>query len=435
LSEYGVGTPSLAGSFLPDVNCTQTAPARVGFYDPVNPSIIGFIQCELQHASLPQGSNVIYNIMLPPQSLESDFGGALTFCVGAGPVSWHYHGAPLFWQGTPIYTIVSAAPSCGLFTNNLVHEMIEAASDPFPPLSVVITGTGEIADLCPTGPITTPFRVAESGGFIPTISVPSFWSNAGQKCVIGFSNTTTPAISTPVSIAGVGSTMVFTIRGTGFGVLPPEFGLPVSGNLPYLAIRDTTQGWEAGDSLNSDTVGVNVNNWTATEIEIAGFSITSGFAIKPNDSLTISICNPGSGVCSSVIATTPPGPYLPQLVVTKSVDPATDMGRFNLLIDGKTVASDVGATSTGQQTVSVGAHVVSETAAGTTSLGNYSTSFRADCNSTGHVTLNEGEAKTCSILNANKSGIGTGGCGAGMKCCEVQSRRCVECVGAGQPCP
>ena len=433
LSEYGIGTPSLAGSFLPDVNCAQTAPARVGFYDPINPSIIGFIQCELQHASLPQGSNVIYNIMLPPQSLESDFGGAFAFCVGGNPVSWHFHGAPLFWQGTPIYTIVSAAPSCGSFINNLVHEMIEAASDPFPPGNVMLTGKGEIADICPAL-VTTPFNVPESSGFIPTISVPGFWSNAGQKCVTGFSNTTMPAISTPMSITGTGAAIVFAISGSGFGVLPPAFGSPVSGDVPYLAIRNATEGWEAGDSLNSDALGVNVSNWTPAEIHITGFSATSGFVIKPNDTLAISICNPSSGLCSTVTATTPAGPYLPQLIVTKSVDPATDPGRFNLLVDGKTVASDVGATSTGPQTVSVGTHAVSETAAGTTNPGNYSTSFLRDCDSTGHVTLNEGETKTCGVVNFNRSGFG-GGCGAGMKCCKVQSGRCVVCMGGGQPCP
>jgi len=438
LGEYGVGAPALGGSFLPDPNCTQTAPARVGFYDPVNPSIIGFVQCEVQHASsLPQGANIIYNIILPPQSLESDLGGAMTFCTGTNPVSWHYHGAPLFWQGTPIYTIVSAASACGSFTNNLVHEMIEAASDPFPPFSVVTTGTGEIADLCTSAPTTSPFAVPETAGFIPTISVPAFWSNAGQKCVIGFSDTTRPAISSPISVTGDGLTMAFAITGSGFGLLPPSIGSPISGDLPYLAIRNQTEGWEAGDALNSDSLGLNVNAW-GSQITINGFSVTSGFLIKPNDALTISACNPASGLCASAAATTPPGSYAPRLIVSKGIDPPTDKGRFNLLIDGKTVASNVGATTTAPQNVSVGSHAVSETAAGSTNLNNYTHSFGGSCNTFGQVSLNEGEVKSCSIFNVNRSvggGGGGGGCSAGMKCCRVGGGRCYECVGASQPCP
>jgi hypothetical protein len=72
LSEYGVGMPGFGGSFVPAPQCTAKPGATVGFYDPVNPSIIGFLQCELDNAIVPQGDNVVYNIILPQGSTESD---------------------------------------------------------------------------------------------------------------------------------------------------------------------------------------------------------------------------------------------------------------------------------------------------------------------------------------------------------------------------
>src|SRR5258708_21305115 len=95
LAEYGVGPPSFGGGFLPQWNwCTPKAPTTVGFYDPSGPSIMGFLQCELQHGGIPQGPQVVYNIILPTGSLESDFLGNFTFCKNAPGVAWHFHQTP-----------------------------------------------------------------------------------------------------------------------------------------------------------------------------------------------------------------------------------------------------------------------------------------------------------------------------------------------------
>ncbi len=57
LAEYGLKSAAYAGGFLPNGSCTQKAPDSVGFYDPINPSIIGFLECELDHDhDIPQGS-------------------------------------------------------------------------------------------------------------------------------------------------------------------------------------------------------------------------------------------------------------------------------------------------------------------------------------------------------------------------------------------
>ena len=88
-----VPRPSEA-AFCPPCPCTAKAPASVGYYEPFHASIIGFLQCELQHGGIPQGPQVIYNIILPSGSLESDFFGNDKLCNGAPAVSWHFHQAP-----------------------------------------------------------------------------------------------------------------------------------------------------------------------------------------------------------------------------------------------------------------------------------------------------------------------------------------------------
>ena len=95
LSEYNVGAPSFQGGYTPEVQCEQKAPSEVGFYAPFGPSIIGFLQCELDHSGIPKGSQVVYNIILPSGSRESDFFGARKLCDG-GEAGWHFHQNSLF---------------------------------------------------------------------------------------------------------------------------------------------------------------------------------------------------------------------------------------------------------------------------------------------------------------------------------------------------
>jgi len=186
LSEYGVNAVSFAGGFLPDSHCPQKAPNQVGFYDPFNTSIAGFIQCEHDHgpAQLRQ-SGVVYNIILPPSSIESDF-WSQNFCTGPGSnAAWHYHGLedslPPF-NGQPIYTIIQANSRCGTLFDSLFHEMVEAMTDPYPvdisiiPPHINIATQNEIADLCEGKDVNM---------FLNAVSVmaPSYWSNKKQKCV------------------------------------------------------------------------------------------------------------------------------------------------------------------------------------------------------------------------------------------------------------
>jgi hypothetical protein len=97
----------------------------------------------------------------------------------------------------------------------------------------------------------------------------------------------------------------------------------------------------------------------------------------------------------------------PLVTVTKTVNPWSDPGRFNLLIDGTEYATNVGdGGSTGQVGIDAGNRTISETG-GTvppTDLANYTTTI--DCGPAGsgigaslNITLNPGDVVNCVITN------------------------------------
>ena len=348
LGEYGVGQPTFLGSAFPNSACTQKSPTSVGFYDPVNASIIGFLNCELSNdSSVPQGDNVIYNVILPSGSLEADaiaqLFGVPGDCVG-GADAWHFHGTPynigsflggliggalglgagspelgavagfligLATQGGPFYTITSVDTRCGSYTNNLLHEMVESATDSKPGPDVILNGgKGEAADQCQMSSPSRSWVASDgtiSGGFLSD-SVPQYWSNAGQFCEAGFSNTTVPSIS-GVSISGVFPNLSLTISGSGFGTPPPAFPIPNGALLPYIGVQDSAQGWQAGNSLNSNRILLSVTSWTDSSITIGGFHPPSfpSTSLGDGDGLDVWVCNPASGKCTSKLEFAPPG--------------------------------------------------------------------------------------------------------------------------------
>ena len=461
LSEYHVGAPSFQGGFLPDSQCTQKAPSEVGFYAPIDASIIGFLQCELDHGDVPKGSQVVYNIILPSGSRESDFFGIRKLCDGDhSPVAWHFHQTPYSTEaeillgvgllagatggsagaadafllvlglldGGPFYTIESADSRCGNLVHNLAHEMVEAASDPSPPFSVISSGGGgEVTDICDDreARASVPF-VPQPGHVLPpnpsfpasgdfttasTILVPQYWSNASQKCVTGFNDATAPS-GLHATITGNGADISLTITGSGFGLLPnpPLFNPPWSINLPYLAIQDETQGWQAGNELNSDFVKLNVQSWSDTSVVIKGLSFRIGnLVMQPNDHLSFWVCNPASAKCefgqANLIET-----GLAQLKVLIYNMPNVNL-LYNLFANGNKVAGPLANhTDTGWLSFN-GSPTVTVTE-NSTQPGFFTPKFINGCDSNGRVVLRPGDNQTCSILN-----IAATGCGAGEHCC------------------
>ena len=472
LAEYGVHSPSYAGGFLPHPSCEKKAPNHVKFFASFDPTIMGFLQCELDNDhNIPQGSQVVYNIILPSGSLEDDGAvaglfGLGSFCVG-GPTAWHFHQTPFsdavqaaiilsggvftdlavltvlaLVPGGPVYTISSADNRCGKFIENLFHEMVEAATNPFPGLDVLQKGgKGEIVDLCDdaNAPAAAPFVPPNSvlptrTGFpasrkfttSTTISIPAYWSDANQRCVGLTGPTPSGRITTGgtlpgkaalpvleihlplhVTTSGNGATISFTIDGQGFGVLPSGITLPTSANLPYIAIQNNTQGWQAGNSLNGDSVNLNITSWSDTTITATGLIFLSGnnLVMKPNDNLTAWVCNPASGKCGTVSwALQETGTPQLNLQVFNSVPL-----HFNVFIDGKIVATHTGGGPTGWQSLVPGAHLITEVP---TDPGLFTPNFFGGCDPTGRITLQTGDNQFCTVLNAFNSG-----CANNQHCC------------------
>lgn len=98
----------------------------------------------------------------------------------------------------------------------------------------------------------------------------------------------------------------------------------------------------------------------------------------------------------------PPSP--PRLTVQLRVLPQGDPGRFNLRVDEvprKTNAGD--GDSIGSLELDVGRHVVSQTAALGTTLGDYRSLFGGDCAADGSVTLAPGDVKLCFLTNVREA--------------------------------
>ncbi len=100
----------------------------------------------------------------------------------------------------------------------------------------------------------------------------------------------------------------------------------------------------------------------------------------------------------------------PVLTITKICVPATDGGRFNLLLDAVAVLTDAACgASTGPLTTTAGTHTVGETAGTGTDLADYTTVIGGDCAPSGSITLANGDSATCTITNERiGSGVTTG---------------------------
>ena len=171
------------------------------------------------------------------------------------------------------------------------------------------------------------------------------------------------------------------------------------------------------------------SGYTLTDITCRFTQGTSGFAgavtttsaVKPASEVTKDLAN---GSVSLKVhwyeqvkcwftntKNTPPPPPTGTIKVTKKLVPATDSGKFNLLIDGATKAANVGdGGTTGTQTVNTGVHTVGESAGTGTSLSNYDSTL--SCvdkahggapDNDGSVQVDAGDAWECVITNTRKA--------------------------------
>ena len=527
LREYGVMGATFAGSFSPDGACPARAPANVGLYDPISPSILGFLNCELIHGGIPQGPNVIYNLLLPQGSIESDVFGGLSWCVNGG-AAWHFHQTPytpagamavatafagetVDWftfltglaigdpvqiagvlssigpisaaqlltsfealQGPPFYTIVSVdcrcgnqgtvATSCGssgnnaVVANSLLHEMLEAATDPSPSVTAILSGGiihGEIVDkaddvtqanmtLCaPTMAFQAPSALGISCpvgspflSFTCFTDAPQYWSNAAQNCTIGFTNTAVPNV-TSVSIAGTESQLTMTVTGNGgFGPAPILQPSATSGGRPYVGLRNLSQSWEAGLNGSGSAPSLALQSWSDTQIVLTGLQFSgSDLVLAPTDSLAAWVCNPASGRCSANTTVHSTVSGTPRIQVVVEDAPNVNV-LFDIAIDGVTVATNLrNRGSTRWITALAGTPLAPgqrhSVVAKPTTEALVTTTFRGGCGADGSFVLAQGDNRVCIVSNSAEV------CPAGQHCCGTvtASGACsTECISNAMRC-
>lgn len=319
LAEYVGGAPqttvSFAGGF-PAAGCPSghLGPAHDG---PTAPGVISevdiqhIVNCQIAAGGQPSGPNVIFNVFIPAGTRELP----LWFC--SGYTAYHFHSElPPAW-GQPFLAIFARpaclAPSGGFanLTDNMTHELVEAITDPR--VDRVGSINLEVADLCATS--STPFLLPGAG------LVSDYFSNLSAGCLgpPRFSDTTVPAIDPHGVTFQINNPslndLTITIHGSGFGRLPPTVAsTPVTTNLPYFTLTDTTaaSGWTAGNSLpRNDAVTLQYRSWTPGEIMIDGFGGafgTGGNTAHPHDVLSLTVCNPQSGLCGTPVSVEIPAP-------------------------------------------------------------------------------------------------------------------------------
>jgi hypothetical protein len=189
-----------------------------------------------------------------------------------------------------------------------------------------------------------------------------------------------------------------------------------------LLIDNVAKATNVGDGGTTGTQTVNLGNHTVGESAGTGTSLSNynastacvdkahGNAVDNDGTLNV-VANAQWECVITNTRKTPPPPPTGTIKVTKKLVPATDAGKFNLLIDGVAKASNVGdGGTTGTQTVSLGSHTVGESAGTGTSLLGYDMSLACADKAHGNAADNDGtlnvaanDAWECVITNTRKS--------------------------------
>ena len=203
-----------------------------------------------------------------------------------------------------------------------------------------------------------------------------------------------------------------------------------------LRIDGVIQAFAAGNNGTTGAITTSVGAHSVSEVaaddgstDLANYittfggdcSATGSVTLAAGDNKTCTITNrrrvveqllSNSAVKQPTIASVDPAVLqrMTQLKVVKQLVPATDPGRFTLIIDGQIPgglfggAANVGHNgTTGFVTVAAGSHIVSEIGSLGTDSNNYTASFSANCPG-GYVTLQLGASETCTITNMRKHG-------------------------------
>ncbi|HEY7600319.1 MAG TPA: right-handed parallel beta-helix repeat-containing protein, partial [Candidatus Limnocylindrales bacterium] len=190
---------------------------------------------------------------------------------------------------------------------------------------------------------------------------------------------------------------------------------PASLTIVKHVINDNGGDAEAADwTMDVSAVNPSDNNFAGAEspgvtimIDAGAYSVgesggPSGYSLSSSAQ-----CSGTAVVGGTYTCTLTNNDIQPTVTVTKQLSPSSDPGRFNLLIDGTTYATNVGnGGTTGPRGINAGSRTVSETG-GTvpaTNLANYTTAINCGAWGSGagtslNLTLNPGDVVECTITN------------------------------------
>jgi hypothetical protein len=205
---------------------------------------------------------------------------------------------------------------------------------------------------------------------------------------------------------------------------PGRFNMLVDG-----VVRVAGVGNGGGATFSVSAGSHTVSESGAGGTNLSNYSTTIGGDCASNGSVNLTYGN--SKICTLTNTAT-----TALLTVNEILIPATDPGRFDLQIDSVTRTPGAGnGGSTSAQTVSPGAHSVSEVASAGTNLGAYKVTIGGACSASGSITLAAGDNKVCTITSLNNHQACLDTCQASQNSCTASCAADRDACMASVPTP
>ncbi len=214
----------------------------------------------------------------------------------------------------------------------------------------------------------------------------------GTNVTVGINQSATCTITND-DVTGTLTIVKNTIGGNG------QFNFTVAGPTPSTPSVTTTAGTGSAGPVN-----VNAGTYTVLETASNEWSLTSATCSDGSDVTNIQVSLGENVICTFT------NTKIPKLTIIKITNPVTDIGQFNLFINGTEYANNIGnGGTTGTQNAVIGANTFAEAAGTNTNLADYDSIVSGDgCSGSataGTITLLAGDDKTCTITNTRRGQI------------------------------
>jgi hypothetical protein len=268
---YGTGTPVFGGSIVDSSTPYLPQPAS-------NPMDVPYMSNEVNHALqtfFPGGgpSDAVVNLIVPAGSMSKNLLNQT--CVSGSYSAFH---TASNITSTP-FAVILLNPAC--FTGGasldavmtvMTHEMIETITDPGGEGYIHLagpTGQSEVSDVCQNNIDFPPFPNLP---FLQ-LHVEPYYSDDDCGCIPSWVDSPTHFDPLGLTLAPTLATINLALHGSGLGVLPPGFSLPLSGTMPYLEVHvfNGPVGHFAGNSIHGggDPQNVTLTAWSSTEVDVS----------------------------------------------------------------------------------------------------------------------------------------------------------------------